>query len=72
MSENDDAFWKAYSWLADEGSVDSSGGAESIRVLKEWNEAGRPKAVFAFILRRANAMPESLESLIVDDSINES
>jgi hypothetical protein len=52
-----DHFWAAYEQLSASGWCDGAGGAEYDRVREEWEKAGRPEDVDAFIRRRANVGP---------------
>lgn len=54
-----------YVWdrLADQGKCDSRGGAEYVRVRREWHDAGAPVDLEAFIIRRANLDPYGREGV---------
>ncbi len=52
MSDAD--FYRAYEEMAEHGHCDGAGGCEYVRVLREWNELGRPAGVKPFIRARAN------------------
>lgn len=49
-------FWDCYELLAEQGACDAPGGAEYKRVELEWQQAGRPSDIEAFIRSRANAL----------------
>lgn len=52
-----DAFDRTWIRLADQAHCDSYGATEYRRVRQEWEAAGRPQAMAAFIRKRANIGP---------------
>jgi hypothetical protein len=44
-------YWK---YMSDQGWCDGWGGAECLRMWREWRRAGYPRDVRTFIVRRAN------------------
>lgn len=53
MSYDTDHFCDVWEMLAEAGYCDSIGGAEYDRIVREWNDAGRPEPE-TFIVQRAN------------------
>lgn len=54
-----DPFLETYQILSLEGWCDGAGGCEYRRVRAEWEAAGRPRQIAAFIRWRANTRPEA-------------
>ena len=50
------AISSAYTKLSALGKCDAPGGSEHFRVAREWDKAGRPVDVEAFIIERANVI----------------
>lgn len=60
---DDSEFDRVWHQLALLGGCDGLGGAEYHRVQQEWVNAGRPSALYRFILDAANRVPSASESL---------
>lgn len=55
----EESFDAVHSQMAKLGMCDGTGGVEYSRVLRQWNDAGRPAAIAEFIYRKANVSPGS-------------
>jgi len=49
------AIGPTYGRLNEKGLCDAPGGTEHFRIAREWDRAGRPDDIEAFVIERANA-----------------